>query len=84
MTLKAIEKWQQTARPDASEKDVSLALGIFLEEVAEVLAEFRQGAGGDDYLRLHVLYRALACYSHQLKTGKTQVVVNSRANLTKS
>lgn len=42
MTLDAIQEWQQIVRPNASEKHTSLALGIFLEEVGELLEEFTQ------------------------------------------
>ena len=86
MTLHAIKQWQQTARPDASEKDTSLALGIFLEEVAEVLFEFKQTTkDNEDYLvNLSETRHALNRLAFQLKRGRTAVEVDgSRENLVK-
>jgi len=86
MTLNAIQKWQQTARPDASEKDASLALGLLLEEVYELLAEFKQTTkDNDDYLvNLSETRHAVNRLAFQLKRGLTVVEVDgSRENLTK-
>ena len=89
MTLNAIEKWQQTARP-ANEEDVSLALGIFLEEVAEVLAEFQMGESQrEDTIHYFEWFKDTAenvsTISDRLKCGvfTVQLPRDNRANCVK-
>jgi len=86
MTLHAIQAWQQTARPDASEKDASLALGLLLEEVAELLEEFETESLSDEYLiKLAHLVGYVETVAYELKSGQHVVAIKkgSRANLSK-
>ena len=84
MTLNAIEKWQQTARPSC-EYDTSLALGIFLEEVAEVLAEFHQDTDATRWVNLANTTADLATFAGFLKDGSVVVSLprDNRANCVK-
>ena len=87
MTLKQIQEWQQLARPNATEKHTSLALGIFLEEVGELLEEFTQVtfAEAPDEATLPSAAADLKKLATRLKANQTLVVLtkDSRKNTVK-
>lgn len=72
MTLSKILEWQQLARPEPTEQDKQVSLGIHLEEVAEMLDNLTAGNDKDQDL-LVATATMVARLSSYLKNGKMTI-----------
>lgn len=77
MTLKHIELWHQTARPEPDDKAFNVQLGCHLEEIQEMLVTV-DGDDADTVWLLNQLDVHLSDLAHKLKKGKASVRIIDR------
>lgn len=72
MSIESIELWHKRARPEPSEHDFNVQLGVHLEELAEML-ECVHGTDEDTDDQVVALRMAVDEMAHRLKTAKAWV-----------
>ena len=72
MSIESIELWQRRARPNPTERDFNVSLGVHMEELAEML-ECLHGTDDDTDDQVVALRMAVDEMAHRLKTAKAWV-----------
>ena len=85
MTVKHIERWHKVARPEPTERDFNVQLGVHLEEVAEMIADlvFKTAGHADLPGADTVLCNSLKLFADLLKRGGCTATVLDRENFLK-
>lgn len=77
MLFKEILEWQQAARPEPTEQDKAISIGIHLEEVSEYLFNLA-ATTGEASVHIRTVANEVHSLAEKIKTGQYTPIIISR------